>query len=72
MPWLSRKDYELLIRRNDDRDFAATRREMEHVLSEIKALRTYCQRQFKALEGFNDEPDPPALGGAMPVPGAWR
>lgn len=73
MPWLSRKDYTDLLKRNDDRDFAAALRGVERVQSELRSFRTYVQRQFKALEGLEDDDEPAAEPDATPiaVPGGW-
>lgn len=55
MPWLSRKDYETMLRRNDDRDFAGALREIERLRSDVRGLRTWLQRNLEALTSPPDE-----------------
>lgn len=54
---LTRHEYEDLLRRNDDRDFAATRREVEAVRSAVVGLKTLVQRGFARLDGADDDDD---------------
>jgi hypothetical protein len=75
MPWLPRKQYENLLRRNDDRDFSAMLKEIERMRSDVRGLRTWLQRNLEALDDMKDdeqeappEPDTPV---AMPIPGGW-
>jgi len=74
MPWLSRKDYETMLRRNDDRDFAATLKAVERVQSDVRALRTWLQRNLDGLTKLerDEEPDEPDESIPVPTPGGWR
>ena len=78
MPWLTRKEYQDLMKRNDDRDFAQMRSEIERVLTELRAFKTMAQRRFKDLEGLYDDdepddgPDPGPAGGVLGPDGLRR
>jgi len=50
VPWLSRKSYEAMLRRNDDRDFAAMRSEIERLRSDVRGMRTWLQRNLDGLD----------------------
>lgn len=73
--WISRRAYEKLMTRNDDRDFAAARAEIERVRSDVRALRTWLQRNIDALVAPEDEPEAPKTDASISqyaVPGGWK
>jgi hypothetical protein len=73
--WLSRQQYEALVKRSDDRDLAELRKAVERCESSVRALRTWLQRNLDALT-LDDDDTPTTTGDGAgnveAVPGGWR
>lgn len=70
--FITRKAYEAMLRRNDDRDFAALRSEVERLRSDVRGLRTWLQRNIDTLSAPNEDEvadEGPIV--AASVPGGW-
>lgn len=71
MPWLSRREYQDLLKRMDDRDMAQVLRELEGVRKALMGLRTFVQRRLDAAPDDDQDVDDDQDAVVVPVPGGW-